>query len=215
MSTAVNYWELFSVLSNLVLLVAFVTCVQYHLIFGAFITFTECWVSLAYHLCDFSNSCVFAFDTLRYLDFFFAQYFIIYLSLYLVHWNKYWRWLQWILILIGGCVIAILEILLPGELYVQAGIVAVCLGSVLIYWIVYANTVGQGRIPPYEWSNLLIGVSLIAISTTMFSIQNVIPNYYWAAHSVWHAAAGLGFHYWIKIKKKAPKYANVAGKIKT
>lgn len=108
-------------------------------------------------------------------------------------------------------------IALPGELYVQAGIVFFCLLGIAVYWIIYANTCGNGSIPKYCSTNFTLAIGLIAISTTMFSIQNVVPQMYWAAHSIWHATAGLGFHFWLQIKcppTPDPKYVNVASKIK-
>lgn len=172
---------------------------------------------MTYHICLFNNQCLFNFVTLQHLDFFFAQYFIIYLAIYVVHWTPKWRWLEWTLVFVGGFVIAILIIALPGELYVQAGIVFVCLLGIAVYWIIYANTCGEGRVPPYDWNNFALAIGLIAISTTMFSIQNVVPQLYWAAHSIWHATAALGFHFWLQIKQPPtpdPKYVTVATKIK-
>ena len=184
------------------------------LIFGMFLTFVETWVSLFYHLCDFSNVCVFPFQALRYLDFFFAQMFIVYLSIYIVHWTEKWRWLQWILNFVGAFIIVILQILLPGELYVQAGIVIICFGGIIVYWVAYAKTVGRGRIPPYDWTWFTPGLVFLTISVVMFVIQNTADEIYWATHSIWHMTAALGFTYIIKIKPKPPPNTNVARQIK-
>lgn len=212
-TTTINYLELFSVLSNLFILIPFVRSVEYHLIFAAFLTFIETWVSLFYHLCDFSNVCIFPFRALRYLDFFFAQYFIIYLSVYIVDWTKKWIWLQWTLLFIGGFIIVILQILLPGELFVQAGIAFICFACIVLYWVVYARTVGNGRLPPYNWANMAIGIGFLGLSVIMFVIQNTAWEIYWATHSIWHISAAIGFDFIIRTKSPAEKYSNVASRI--
>jgi hypothetical protein len=149
------------------------------------------------------------------MDFFFAQLFIIYLSLYFVEFDKDKRWIQWILIFVGAFAIAILLFLFPTELYVQAGVVAVCFGALIIYWIIYYFTIGNHHLPKYDWICVAIGFGLIAISVMMFSVQNDFPQYYWAAHAVWHAAAAMGFHFIIMIKPPMESIIyNVAERIK-
>ncbi len=210
----INYLELFSVLSNLFLLIGFVTAIRWRRILAAFILFVECWVSLIYHVCKFSNNCLLPFNTLKGLDFFFAEYFIIYLSIYLIHFPISWTWLEWVLLLSGAVVIAILQFVLPGELIVQAIVVVGMLSIVIIYWVIYYNTIGNYSLPPYDWICLGIGFALVSISVMMFSVQNIFPSLYWAAHSIWHASAGLGFHFILMIKKPAPKGINIAERIK-
>ena len=212
MYTIVNYWELLSVLSNLFLLIAFVTTVRWRRIFISFLLFVECWVSLTYHVCMFSNACLLPYSTLEYFDFFFAQMFIVYLSIYFVHFNKYWAWLEWILVFIGCLVVALLQAFLPNDLAVQAGIVGICLLCVGIYWIIYYNTVGNGKLPPYDLSCLALGLCLISIGVMMFTLQNIVPEYYYLMHPLWHASSAMGINYIIQIKKPAEKYFNVASK---
>jgi hypothetical protein len=206
---SVDYLNLFPVLSNLFLLIPFVTAVLlqikkipnvHTLVFAAFILFTECFVSLTYHVCLFSNYCLFPFTTLGYLDFFFAQLFIVYLAIYIIHFPHGYAWLEWTFVFTGCFLIVIMQIILPGELSVQAGIVICAIAIVFIYWIVYAGTWGNGKIPPYDWYNFTLGFVCLAISTMMFSFQNIYPSLYWAEHSIWHFLAAMGFHFILLIK---------------
>jgi len=45
-------------------------------------------------------------------------------------------------------------------------------------------------------------------------VQNVWHQGYWGIHALWHTAAGLGQHYILLSKKKAPLIQSAAGKIK-
>lgn len=170
-------------------------------------------MSAAYHVADYSGHSLFAFSTLHHLDFWFAQMIMILNLLYLIDFSYKWRWLEWILIFISGVVLVILQITLPGELYVQASVAGVFFVGIVIYWIAYYNTVGNGHLPPYDWSALTLALSLLAGSSIMYTAQLIWPHGYWLAHSVWHIAAALGSHYMFMIKKPAPKYANAASRV--
>jgi hypothetical protein len=142
------------------------------------------------------------------MDFFFAQYFIIYLSFYLLIIKP---WLHWVMLLIGAGVILALEFLFESELMVQAGIAFASVLIVLLYWLGYYNI--NLSLPTYNWINLTIAVGLFILSTSMFSIQNIYPSMYWAAHGVWHTAAAIGFDYWIRAKEPMPIGKFVGSKI--
>jgi len=154
------------------------------------------------------------YSTLEYFDFFFAQMFIVYLSIYLVHFNKFWAWLEWVLVFVGCVFVALLQAFLPNDLVVQAGIVGICLLCVIIYWIIFFNTVGNRHLPPYLWPNMALGLSLIGIGVIMFTLQNIMPNYYYLMHPLWHASSAMGINYILQIKKPAEKFFNVASRIK-
>jgi hypothetical protein len=216
--------EIFTVVSNLFLLIPFTTAVLWHRILRAIFYFIETFVSSFYHLCDAGFWCLFSFETLHFLDFFFAQSFILLSGLYLVDFQYKWRWLEWVLIAIGLLGIIILEIVLPGELYVQALIFAVVFLGVIIYWIVYASLQYQAFkrsgirpktwLPAYDWYMLYWGIALTALSIVLFASQEVYPTLYWLAHSLWHISASFGQHYLLQIKKPAGPYDNAAWKIK-
>ena len=202
-----------TIISNLALLIPCVRAAYWHRVFRAFIFFWMVWASALYHLCDSFGACLFNFATHHFLDFFFAQLLIILGALYLVHWRTDLLWLEWVVTLLGALTIVVLQITLDGELIVQAGIVGFCFVGLVLYWVIYACTIGKGRLPPYDWAALLAGVALTSGSIVLFSVQNVWPQAYWAAHSLWHVAAAMGQYYLLAIKEPAPRYANAAAKI--
>ena len=127
------------------------------------------------------------------------------------------------MILICGFILVILQIALDSELYVQAIIVGICFVAIIIYWIVYYCTVGNGKLPPYDWSALTLGIILLGGSSILYSFQLVWPGGYWLFHSLWHISAALGMHYILMIKRPANVYiygkgqviyTNAAGKIR-
>jgi multisubunit Na+/H+ antiporter MnhB subunit len=124
---------------------------------------------------------------------------MVYLSLYVLIIKP---WLHWLLLLIGIGLILMLEFLLDTELKVQGGIAFGCVGIVFLFWFFYYSQ--HFKLPPYNWINLTIAVGLFMLATSMFSIQNLFPSMYWAAHGVWHTAAAIGFDYWIRAKEPAP-----------
>lgn len=136
---------------------------------------------------------------------------MVYLSIYLVKFYPHQIWIQWLLAIIGVIVIVLLEIFLTGELYVQAGIALVCFGLLILYWVFFYYI--HGHLPRYNWPNLAMALGLFVLSTSMFSIQNVTPQVYWAAHSIWHSTAAIGSDYWIRAKEPPPKGSLVDLKI--
>jgi uncharacterized membrane protein len=86
-------------------------------------------------------------------------------------------------------------------------------GSPLSYWIVYAY-IYDFKLPPYDWYYFYLGACLLGMSTMLFSVQHVWPDFYWLVHSLWHIAASFGLHYLIQIKMPAEKGINVAGRIR-
>jgi len=216
--------EVFAVISNLALLIPFVTAVAWRRIFRAFLLFTETWVSGAYHLCDYSGVCLFSFETLAFLDFWFAQMLMIQALFYIFHFNDSWLWLEWVLILASGFGLVLLQIACDSELYVQAIIVGIFFVVIIMYWIVYYCTVGKGSLPPYDWSALTLGIALLGGSSILYSYQLIWPSGYWLFHSLWHIAAAMGMHYILMIKRPANVYVlkntkqviytNAASKIK-
>lgn len=133
------------------------------------------------------------------MDFFFAQYFMVYLSLYLL---IIIPWLHWVLLLVGMGFILMLEFLFDSELWVQGAIAFVSVSILLLYWIFYYSI--HKKLPLYNWINLTMAVGLFLLATSMFSIQNLFPGLYWAAHGVWHTSAAIGFDYWIRAKEPKP-----------
>jgi len=86
--------------------------------------------------------------------------------------------------------------------------------AIIIYWTVYACTVGNGKLPHYDWGALTLGLALLGGSSILYSAQLIWPSGYWLAHSFWHIAAAFGMHYILMIKRPAKPYANAAARIK-
>lgn len=188
-------------LSNLFLLFPFVLAIYYRLIGRAFVYFSAMIASSLYHLCDSYGACLFDFHTLHNFDFFFAQLLIWLGALYFVHWPTKYSWVEWILALLGALFIVVLLIVLPGELYVQAGIAGVGFLLVIIYWFI-------AGIPKYRWSYVVLALALSGSSIVLFSIQNIWPGAYWGVHSLWHVAAAIGQFYLLMIKPRKHKVSN-------
>ncbi len=203
-----NYLDVLTVLSNLFLLIPFVTAVRYRRILRALILFTEVIASGLYHLCDSFEVCLFSFNTHHHLDFFFAQSLIILAALYFINFEFGYEWIEWVLIFVGLCIIVVLQITLPGELYVQAGIAILAFVLVAGYWIFF-------KVPDYNWTNVTTGVALLSTSVVLFSVQEVYSPLYWAIHSLWHVAAAIGIDYIWRIKPKAFAFQAAAQKVPT
>lgn len=208
-----QYGEIFSVVSNLFLLIPAVAYTYYRRIWRAAVFYIETFVSGFFHLCLAFNVCIFSFPVLKFWDYFFATNIVLNAGLYLVHFTESTYYIEWILLIIGGGTIIILQLALPSALYVQAAIVLAVAVGVVIYWVVYANTVGKGKLPPYDWYMLSIGLSLMALSVCLFVVQEVLPSTYWLTHSLWHIAAALGNYYFVYIKRPPNKYVNAASKV--
>lgn len=202
----VNGEDIFTVLSNLFLLITFGAALWCRRWTRAFVFFCMTWVSFVYHLCDSFGACIFSFNMHHHLDFFFAQWLIVLTGLYLVDFPYWLPWLERCLIILGGLSIVVLQITLSAELYVQAALVGAVLVGVIIYWIACG-------VPKYKWDMLLIGLSLIAGSVLLYVGQNQLPKLYWATHSLWHVAAAVGQTYWLYIKPRGRKYAALDAKV--
>lgn len=199
--------DVFTVLSNLFLLIPFVTAVRYHRILRAIVLFLEVFASGLYHLCDSFNVCLFSFSDHHHLDFFFAQTLIILAAFYFIEFSFGNAWIEWVLILLGMFGIAILQITLPGELFVQGAIAGVAFVILVIYWL-------YNGIPEYDWPNVTTGVTLLACSIVLFSVQELYSSLYWAIHSLWHITAAIGLDFIFRIKALAYRFQATAQRIK-
>ena len=202
----INAAEVLTVISNLALFLPAYTAWRFGRIFRTFIYFTEAIISALYHLCDYSGVCLFSYNTLHNLDFFFAQLLIVDCGLYLIDFKKKYRWIEWFMFFIGMIGIVILIITLPSQLYVQAGIVAVLFLIDIFYWFIWG-------VPDYDWYFFTLGLSLIGASVILFSYQGQYPEAYWAIHSLWHILGPIGRHYLFYIKAPVNIIENAAMKI--
>ena len=197
---------MFAILSNLALLIPAGTAWKYNRLLTAFIFFSECFISMFYHICDYFGVCIFNFQALHYFDFFFAQWIIPRMGFYLIVFTVYYEWVEWMMLLFAALAIALLEVWFPGTLVVQAGIAAATMLIVVFYWVFW-------EFPEYYWSNLLIGVSLLMLSISFYVFQTLYSPYYDVIHGFWHISASLGAHFVIVSRPPAGKYENAANRI--
>jgi len=209
-----NVVDILTILSNLALLIPFVSALKQHRWTRAFIFFWMTWVSFIYHLCDSFGACLFRFTVHHNLDFFFAELLIILTVLYFVEFSSKYPWVERFLIILGAIAVIILQVVLDNELHVQAVIVGFSVGCLIIYWIVYAYTYGDGHIPHYYMPMLALGVSLISGSIILYEVQGLWPAGYWGIHSLWHVMAALGQHYFLFIKVAAISFYSVDSRIR-
>lgn len=200
--------DIWTVLSNLALLIPMVTAIRYRRVLRAFILPVECFFSAVYHLCDSFDLCFFSFTTHANFDFFFAQTLIVLAAFYFIDFKFGWEWLEWVLILLSFVGIAVLQAALPGEFMVQVAITVFAFIIVVAYWIFF-------HVPDYNWTNVATGVSFMAISVVFFNVQNSVdPSLYWAIHSLWHLTASVGLDYIFRIKPKAYVWQSAASKVR-
>jgi hypothetical protein len=139
-------------------------------------------------------------------DFFFAETLIVIAGLYLIHFSPEYGFIEWIMILLYLIVIFVLQIALPGELYVQAGLIGSIVIILVVYWFIFG-------IPNYEWFSLAMGTIFLSLSAILFTYQVCYPEGYWAIHSLWHVLGALGITFIFYTKEPAKLYQNAANKI--
>ena len=198
-STLIKGLDIFCVLSNLAFFVPFGGALYWRRFTRAWLFFWQMWASFFYHLCDSFNACLFGFRIHHNLDFFHAQLLTITTVLYLVDFSRRQVWLERGLIFLAGVVVIILQSTLSAELYVQVAIVGTTFLGIVVYWLIHG-------VPRYNWSMLLLGISLISGSAMLYAVQDIWPNGYWADHSVWHVAAAFGQFFWLQIKPRPAPY---------
>lgn len=198
--------EVFTVISNASLLLASYTAFKFGRIFRFPTLFAEAIISALYHLCSYTTYCLFGFQVLHYLDFFNAELQLVLAILYFIDFKRGYEWIEWLMILFFVAVLVILQITLPSELYVQAGLIGFLVIILIGYWFIFG-------VPKYDWYFVAIGLSLLSISAILFSYQTVYPELYWAIHSLWHMFAGLGLCFIFYIKLPVPLSYNAANKI--
>ena len=198
--------EVFTVISNASLLLAAYTGWKFGRIFRASTQFAEAIISALYHLCSYTTYCLFGFQALHYLDFFNAELQLVLALLYYIDFKRNYEWIEWIMILIFVAILVTLQIVLPSELYVQAGLISVLFLVIIVYWFIFG-------VPKYDWYYVTLSFSLLATSAILFSYQTVYPEGYWAIHSMWHLLSGIGITFNYYIKDPVPLHYNAANKI--
>lgn len=196
----------FSVISNLALLIPAWRAWKYNRLLRSFVYFVETFVSSLYHLCDDYDFCVGSFNALHHFDFFYAQSFIVLNAFYLIPFNPRYEWIEWILIFFSLFAIAWLQVLFPGTLMVQAGIALFSFFMVFMYWIIYG-------VPKYRWDKLATGLSLLSMAVIFYVFQNLYSPWYDWIHGLWHIAAAFGTDYILQCRQPALQWQNAANRI--
>ena len=169
-------------------------------------------VSGMYHSCDsFPSTCLFSFKTHNHLDFFFAQLIIPVSAIYLIYFPPWLYWLQGALILVLYAPgVWVITVTMSTDLWVQGLIAAAAILPVFMYWIWYAyyskQVTGTARLPPYSWGYFVLAIALLGLSISLFSVQNIWHNGYWAVHSLWHVLAAEGQYFLLKVRTALPQY---------
>lgn len=207
LSTTVEFCPMvFSIISNLALLLPAWRAWSYNRLLRSFVYFVETFVSALYHLCDDYAICAGPFSALHHFDFFYAQSFIVINTYYLIHFSARYEWVEWIMIFISFFAIAWLQVLFPGSLPIQAGIAVSAFFILVMYWLIWG-------MPRYRWDKFTIGLGLLSMAVIFYVFQNLYSPWYDWIHGLWHIAAALGTDYIIQTRQPALSWQNAANRI--
>ena len=214
--------HVFLVLSNLAFLLPAVKSVQLHRWTRAFIYVLMIIASSMYHACNsFANACVFDPNTSRKLDFFFAQWIVVYTALYLIKFPPKWAFIERWLIIAFGVGIFVAEVFTDEPFLLQGIIAALAAFMIIVYWIVFAVEeqrcfveLGKGkgaRLPRYDWSVLAQGFIITGLACTLFATQKRSHILYPYVHMIWHILAALAQYWILCCRDAAPRNAAIDG----
>ena len=197
------WMDVFPVITNLFFLLPFAAGLEIKEFILAWSAFLMVWVSGAYHLCGSFGVCLFRYQTHFYADFFMAQYLIVLMALHMIFFPKRAAWMKMGLSVLGAVGIAVSLIIAPPSITIQAIIVGISFGCVIVYWVIQASVVDDWtKLPRYEWVYLGFAVAMFCSSLSLFLTQNKWMQAYWALHSLWHTASAFGLFFFIYIKKQ-------------
>jgi Protein of unknown function (DUF3522) len=189
--TKVDGANIFTVISNLFLLFPSIIAWDRERIFISVVFFVETWTSSLYHLCRAFEVCIFDYWVLHNFDFFFATSLIWLATVFLIRFSYEYRYWELVLNMIGLLAVAVIQAAWPGEHTGVAIFAVVSMGILLIYAIVYG--IQHSGLLPYNWFFLCVGLTLLTLSTMLYTIQNYWLAARWIIHSLWHVMAGLGW----------------------
>lgn len=203
-------WEdVFTIISNLAFILPIAEGWRRDKLATVLIYSFQMFSSGAYHSCNSFSDLCFGLPPrlLRDMDFFWAQYLIFLTALNLILFptgTKFWKWLPPLLMAAAGTTIFLLQRWIGESTYLQFGIAAVGLGGLLTYWITYGcyrwmEVDRDGELlPPYKWRNLVFGLALSGLASSLYVTEMQSHNMYWSIHSVWHVAAAFGQYFLLK-----------------
>lgn len=208
-----SYWNrIFPIISNLAFVAPGIRAILYGRVGRAFIYFLVLFSSGSYHLCkSFSGTCLFQYQSHKQFDFVIAQVNIPIGALYFIYFPLYLAWLEWWTLLISLLLTTLVVTCFSTTFYIQSIVSAAFILVIFIYWVIFYCI--HGRLPKYNWRELLLGVSTTIVGLSMFHLQNVWPAGYWALHSLWHILVAFGQFFLIGIRKPVDLRYSVASKI--
>lgn len=198
--------NIFTVISNLPLLLTSWVAWRREYIFISVLFFIETWISSLYHLCKGFEVCAMDYWTLRNFDFFFATSMVWLASVFLIWFTYAHRHWELVLNVFGLLTIAIIQFVLPGEHGGVAVFTGVALLLIFLYiggFMIYRYQHGHYfLLPPYNFKWLALATALLVLSTILYTFQNYWLSAYWAIHALWHILAALG---WVALLWSKPK----------
>lgn len=163
--------------------------------------------SSAYHGCNsFGNACLgLPPDTLRHMDFFWAQLIIPLTALYTIEWwSDAWYAAETVLIFVAGFVLFIVQRYMGDSIYLQLVVSGASFGGIFAYWFLYAirrcrkydtspsdPAASRRYLPKYRWEYFCGGIGLSGVAVALFAAEMLSHRHYWAVHSCWHVDAAL------------------------
>jgi len=179
--------------------------------------YTRCMVyllvlvsSTLYHTCLVYNSaCVLNGNTLKHMDFFFANFIIPLTALYVIYFPPHWYFLERFLIVAVAFINLILILLFDDAFGVQLGLAAGSFGAIVVYWVGYTcyakRTTGNWAFPPYNWDYFALGIACTGVACSLYTTQIMNHLYYSWIHGCWHMVAAFGQYFLLQIRPWAPE----------
>ncbi len=199
-----SLWDVTTIVSNVIFLLPAVqaACLPPELREWDNVCVYVCIVifSSMYHACNsFSNTCIWAASTHRWLDFFFAQLVIPLTALHIIIFPPNWRPLKRILTIAFAVLIALIQYSFGEGNMIQILICGLAFGMILVYWAIFAMVASYNdaehhkpRLPPYRWDMFGLGIGLTILACSLYTTEMQYHLFYWAIHVVWHIDAALG-----------------------
>jgi hypothetical protein len=203
-----------TILSNLVFLIPAVEYYRHYRWTRGTIMLCVMVFSSMYHTCNsFEGGCVFDANYHRQLDYFFAQFTIPVVAIYLIYFPKGWLWLERIFLIAFAITIAILQHQIGEVLQNQLIICACAFGFILVYWVLFMGwnwkKTSTFDLPPYDWEELGPAIMFLSLASSLFVIEAQSHGIRWSIHSVWHALGAMANYYVARIRPAADRYANM------
>lgn len=90
------------------------------------------------------------------------------------------------------------------------------IGGIIVLVIVlyiFWHKLAHGYWPPYDWTQVIMGITFSVFGVAFFIVQDWWPPYYGYLHSYWHAFIAIGGYFFVGIRDPEPQYLNLASDI--